>query len=432
MDTELLEFRIEEQLASTSKDLVPLSLSGKNNSTLHYGKFYFSGLKKGQGITVANALRRVLLYDIFGIGITKVKFTLPSESEARFPEGRSTGGPRSSLSFRETSDQLRSLGQSFPDSRSVIHEFSTVSGMKESILELLINLRTIIWKKPSKNFFSKNQETDSLSNSVETFRELTRDAKLIKAERGSDTPYPPPESTLFQGKWVLNNLPEQTSEGGIPLRSPPTEGLLPRSFAPFLNSKNTKSDSLLSGRWGSEARHSPSSSPEKPFFVLRAKHLLGAKKASQTNTSFSDGKNESEPLPIDFLPQIVNPEQYLATFLPVETFESPEGVRFSCFPNLEIDFQIQDGSLTVEKQTESVGTDFLVDAGPFFPIKKVNYTVEAQKNSTKNMLSEGTSVDLRSPSYECVFFEIWTDGSIHPQTALSEGFSILETLFQQK
>lgn len=427
MDTELLEFRIEEQLTSTSKDLVPLSLSGKNQSTLHYGKFYLSGLKKGQGITVANALRRVLLYDIFGIGITKVKFTLNPPNGAPVSLGgilRSGGKDQESTDLGESRESLRStIGRRVPVSNpEPIHEFSTVSGMKESILELLINLRTIIWKKPSRLILSDNRQLDM--NFVN-----------------------------IHGKCILKELTK------LPLLSN-TEN------DSNVHNTNLKSDSILPGVSPSE--EGPKEGPKEraklspPFFVLRAKHLVkgltpsvagypprktfvqnlddslslvGANETSQTNKSFSGEGGSGALLSADFLPQIVNPEQYLATFLPVDNFESSEGGfqrdRRSpagsppSFPKLEIDFQVQEGTLTAEKQTEGVETEFLVDAGPFFPIKKVNYTVETQKNSTKNMLSDGEA-------YECVFFEIWTDGSIHPQTALSEGFSILETFFKQK
>lgn len=471
MDTELLEYRIEEDLASTSKELIPLSLSGggggppPHQSTLHYGKFYFSGLKKGQGITVANALRRVLLYDIFGIGITKVKFAL-KEQGRRLPDPTSLDGIlRSEEKEQDSPDPGKMKGSVLnttgpkiaverpkmsPDFESSIHEFSTVSGMKESILELLINLRTIIWKKPSKKILSDTQQLENLSN-PKFLSPKVGEANIESRTGGSDKVSPStPQLTSqkkgylllnnqdqkvdfvpIQGKFVLNDLTK------LPLLSKTTNNL--EGFAPSrLPTKNSK-------------KESPEFAPQtEPFFVLRAKHLVEGKisllqlndmnssvpetEASQKTKSLL-GENETLSLFDDFLPEIVNPEHYLATFLPVDNFESSEGVSFSCFPKLEIEFQIQKGSFTSEKDTQGGAgggqspsdTEFLVDPGPFFPIKKVNYTVEAQKNSTKTMLSDG-----EAGFAECVFFEIWTDGSIHPQIALSEGFAILESFFKQK
>ena len=69
-----------------------------------YGKFVMEPLEKGLGITLGNALRRVLLSSIPGAAITSVKI-----------EG-------------------------------VLHEFSTIPGVKEDTTELLLNLKTLYVK----------------------------------------------------------------------------------------------------------------------------------------------------------------------------------------------------------------------------------------------------------------------------------------------
>jgi len=70
----------------------------------HYGSFRVSPLEVGQGITVGNSLRRVLLGDLEGIAITSVSI----------------------------------LGTQ--------HEFSTISGIREAVLDILLNLKQIIFK----------------------------------------------------------------------------------------------------------------------------------------------------------------------------------------------------------------------------------------------------------------------------------------------
>jgi DNA-directed RNA polymerase subunit alpha len=70
----------------------------------HYGSFIVSPLEVGQGITVGNALRRVLLGDLEGIAITSVK--IPGTT----------------------------------------HEFSTISGVREAVLDILLNLKQIVFK----------------------------------------------------------------------------------------------------------------------------------------------------------------------------------------------------------------------------------------------------------------------------------------------
>jgi DNA-directed RNA polymerase subunit alpha len=76
------------------------------------GHFLISNLSPGQGLTIGNALRRVLLSNIKGIAITAIR--IPGAS----------------------------------------HEFSTIPGMREDILELLLNLKQIILKYETKDLIS--------------------------------------------------------------------------------------------------------------------------------------------------------------------------------------------------------------------------------------------------------------------------------------
>ena len=72
-----------------------------------YGKFSIRPLERGQGITVGNALRRTLLSDLEGTGIVAARIS------------------------------------------GVNHEFSTIPGVKEDILEILLNLKTVVLKNNS-------------------------------------------------------------------------------------------------------------------------------------------------------------------------------------------------------------------------------------------------------------------------------------------
>lgn len=73
-----------------------------------YGKFLISLLKPGQGITIGNQLRRVLLNDLGGMAISAVRIA------------------------------------------GISHEFSTIPGVREDILEILLNLKGIILKSNTK------------------------------------------------------------------------------------------------------------------------------------------------------------------------------------------------------------------------------------------------------------------------------------------
>ena len=78
--------------------------SEKIESGAVYGKFLIDSLRSGQGITIGNILRRVLLSDLSGTAISAIRI----------------GG--------------------------IQHEFSVIPGVREDILEILLNLKGIVLK----------------------------------------------------------------------------------------------------------------------------------------------------------------------------------------------------------------------------------------------------------------------------------------------
>jgi len=74
-----------------------------------YGQFVIDSLNPGQGITIGNQLRRVLLGDLCGTAISSVRIA------------------------------------------GVTHEFSTIPGVREDILEILLNLKGVICKSSTKS-----------------------------------------------------------------------------------------------------------------------------------------------------------------------------------------------------------------------------------------------------------------------------------------
>lgn len=73
-----------------------------------HGQFLINPLKPGQGITIGNQLRRVLLSDVGGVAITAVRIA------------------------------------------GISHEFSTIPGVREDILEILLNLKGIVFRSDTK------------------------------------------------------------------------------------------------------------------------------------------------------------------------------------------------------------------------------------------------------------------------------------------
>lgn len=74
-----------------------------------HGQFLINKLKPGQGITIGNQLRRVLLSDLGGVAITAVRIA------------------------------------------GISHQFSTIPGVREDILEILLNLKGIVLQSDTKS-----------------------------------------------------------------------------------------------------------------------------------------------------------------------------------------------------------------------------------------------------------------------------------------
>ena len=74
-----------------------------------HGQFVINSLQTGQGITIGNQLRRVLLGDLGGVAISAVRIA------------------------------------------GITHEFSTIPGVREDILEILLNLKGIVFKSKTKD-----------------------------------------------------------------------------------------------------------------------------------------------------------------------------------------------------------------------------------------------------------------------------------------
>ncbi|NES24416.1 MAG: DNA-directed RNA polymerase subunit alpha [Symploca sp. SIO3E6] len=103
--------------------------------------------------------------------------------------------------------------------------------------------------------------------------------------------------------------------------------------------------------------------------------------------------------------EIVDPGQYIATLA--------EGAK------LEMEFRIEKGQgyRAVERgRDDGIAVDFLQIDAVFMPVKKVNYTVE-------NVRADGSLEKDR------LLLDIWTNGSLSAQEALSRAASMLVDLF---
>ena len=295
---ECLEFREEKNF-----------LKGES---LSYGKFAFSRLEKGQGLTVANTLRRVLLYEIPAVGITSV-FIRTTNNTFEIKE-ESSKLENEALSFRESNQNTQ--GQIENNEQSILlevasshNEFSTLPGVKESVLELLFNLKSIVFE----NFFSYSSiQKGSLALKVNT-KEVD---KLVN-----------------------------------------------------LNSVTEKKKSNLQE------------------FSIKASQLI---------------------LPPEL--RVIYPEQILATLIKPET---PFELEFTIEKITQSDLTSTSSFSGRAPNRSTRNRRILPIDGTIFPVKKVNYTIEQD-----------------SFGKEIVFFEVWTNGGIHPRAAVFQSLEKVVKLFQ--
>lgn len=139
-------------------------------STPSYGKITIEPLERGYGVTLGNSLRRVLLSSISGAAIVAVRI-----------EG-------------------------------VLHEFSTVPGVKEDVIELLVNLKHI--------------PVRCHSASVRTLHLEVQGPKVVTAadiEPDSEVEFPDLEAylcTLEEGQTLSMDLYVSTGTGYAPIDRP--------------------------------------------------------------------------------------------------------------------------------------------------------------------------------------------------------------------
>ena len=90
--------------------MIPFQMPEKaiiEKATDHHGTFFFKPLERGFGVTIGNALRRILLSSLEGYAITSI----------RFP--------------------------------NVLHEFSTIKGVYEDITNVILNLKEVRFRRKS-------------------------------------------------------------------------------------------------------------------------------------------------------------------------------------------------------------------------------------------------------------------------------------------
>lgn len=149
-----------------------------------HGLFTFKPLEKGYGVTIGNALRRILISSLEGYAVTGIKIP------------------------------------------SVLHEFSTIEGVREDVAEIILNLKQVRFKKTSEVVDNKitipikNKTVlkagDIMDHSA-TFEILNPDLIICNLDESADFEL---ELTVEKGRGYVpaeENKPSEQIFGFIPI-----------------------------------------------------------------------------------------------------------------------------------------------------------------------------------------------------------------------
>ena len=149
-----------------------------------HGLFTFKPLEKGYGVTIGNALRRILLSSLEGYAITGIKIP------------------------------------------GVLHEFSTIEGVVEDVSEIILNLKMVRFKKIGESYDNKitvtlkNQKefkAGDISNATSAFEILNPELVLCNLDESVELEV---ELTIEKGRGYLpaeENKPSEQVFGFIPI-----------------------------------------------------------------------------------------------------------------------------------------------------------------------------------------------------------------------
>ena len=348
---------------------------------LHYGKFLISKLKKTQGLTLANTLRRILLYEVPAIGIAAItSINFQSESTSR-SKGEANAYAQATQSRGEAYAQALASPLPLPEQ---IHEFSRIPGLYESLLELTMNLESVVFKgelraaTPGKGV-----------------------ATPLKATNATDTGLPQEDhaSARPESSYGLLSLSHPGRSAGFAERS---AGFASSQTLAELPHIVRAKDLIL---------------PNGLTVVYPDQYIATIAPVALQSSGEADAQalqSEAQALPLGELVVTYSLENYNDRSTP------PKG-------SVEAGAGVTGGGVTGAKPMSAPPQALPMSAPPqaspankkSAPIKKVNYTIENYRDGGSGAQNEQ------------IIFEIWTNGSISPQDAMAYGVQYAVKLFQQ-
>jgi DNA-directed RNA polymerase alpha subunit len=298
-----------------------------------YGCFYLGPFTNSQSLTIANALRRTLLSEISGLAIISVQI-----------EG-------------------------------VEHEYSTFLGIRESVLDLLLNLKEIVLcfnSEPNLPGANSLQKIKSKNSSKPKFNHKTFEKYRSVCVSGVTR-----ANTDLQGLKAFQTRARKNR----------------KLFLNLEDKMNPKATSLQ--------------------MTQTLKQFKKTEVYSGYLQATGPGIVRAADLKLPSFLKCVDSNQYIATLA----------------ENGKLNFKIQISKSSYSKKTfsfkKSSSKNFLNNSkvlkldSIFTPIKKVNYKI--QNYGALNMNSNNQVIQL----------ELWTNGSVHPRTAVYKALNLLSSTFSK-
>lgn len=306
----------------------------ENNRSL-YGRFQLGPFDRGQGFTVANAMRRTLLSELSGLAILCVEI------------------------------------------QGVSHEYSNLKGVRESVLDILLNLKQLV--------FISNEKF----NQPEIGFLKVQGPAIIKA---GDFKLPPfvqcvdpdqyiatlSDNGVLEMKFMIcegKNFLVQTSSKSIQ-----------KHFQSHFHNKNQEQDKLVKQFLNTNCQTEQSQENfDAPIFSNNTT-------ISNTKTPFTQNQTDFQKFEKDFIFY----KQKIPELQSVRKLLIKQYLKKKTFTNV-----------------------LFIDA-VFMPIKKVNFSIQNINDYSKIKDSSLLDKFQKNYSQEKIILEIWTNGSVHPRHAINQ------------
>jgi DNA-directed RNA polymerase alpha subunit len=398
-------------VSNNSNFFITCKESRIENNRSFYGSFYLGPFDPGQSITIANALRRTLLSSLRGIAIVSAQID------------------------------------------SVSHEYSSLEGVRDSVLDILLNLKEVVLR---------TQDNDIKKTNLHNLKPFYIGYLRVRGPgvvRAADLKLPPFIQIVDPQQYIATlaedgflNMKVIISEGQNYILQ--KQGKFNNTQGEFLNiqptiTKYKKQKSLASMKGLSPMPLSPSppsplgmgkGAASSPFPIPKGEgdgRDEGQQRSLSMGHTLSKDSAKTELPKSNFNETFMNPLMIDAIFTPVNKinyiieYSEHKTIDNSFYKNEEINVLFNSLNFLTK---DTIKSDHNKKVSSLNKLDKISSEVSFTNilNNQKRNLWEPTQ--LAEPNKflkHNIILEIWTNGSIHPREALYQGLKQLIILFSK-